>query len=109
MAVLLGEKEAIAALRNLVKDASPEGSLYGLLGLHIKDASAFNQEAQYYKSKEGPPERELPPLRREDLTVPKGYVVTQNGIDIEIRPKKQIVGLIESGRYDEGLKQGRSK
>ena len=101
LAVLLQEKEAVEALRSLISDASPEGGLYGLLGLRLKGVGAFEEEAIHYLSREGPPERALPPLKREDVVVPKGYVVTQNESGHEIRPKRYVVEAIGGGRYDE--------
>ena len=102
---LLSEKEAVGALRSLVGNATPEGGLYGLLGLRAKDMESFRRQVELYKSQEGPPERALPPLRREDITIPRGHVVTQNESGFEIRPKEQIIGRIEDGEYDGMLRK----
>jgi hypothetical protein len=57
--VLLNEKEATAALKSLVHDATPEGSLYGLLGLRLSNLAVFKVEVENYQE---PPERNSSPL-----------------------------------------------
>jgi hypothetical protein len=96
--VLLAEKEAVSALKSLINDASPEGSLYGLLGLRFVDIGAFKEEIENYKTKPGPPERESEPSSR--FKTPKGHVVTQRGCIILRRPRESVVNTIEAGDYD---------
>jgi len=55
LSVLLedGEK-SIEALKSLVKDASPEGGLYALIGLHALKCDCFEEEFKAYLAKPEP-------------------------------------------------------
>lgn len=46
---LFDEKESLLAFKSLVKIATLEGGLYGLLGLKINDCDCFNKEYDNYK------------------------------------------------------------
>ncbi|HLM62465.1 MAG TPA: hypothetical protein VK308_16815 [Pyrinomonadaceae bacterium] len=47
--ILLEDKEAILAFKNLVKKGSLEGGMYGLFGLKMIDCDCFQSEFQSYK------------------------------------------------------------
>lgn len=46
---LLKEPDAVAKCQKLLTDATPEGQMYGLLGLKLKDEAAFNAALPAYK------------------------------------------------------------
>lgn len=47
---LLVEKESINALRSLVKNATPEGGLYALLGLKLLTCECLKEELENFKN-----------------------------------------------------------
>src|SRR5215213_4606168 len=53
----LKETAAVEALTSLVNSGSPEGSLYGLLGLRQQDRAAYQQAIEQLKAKGEPTER----------------------------------------------------
>ncbi|MFD0892746.1 hypothetical protein KBB96_15090 [Luteolibacter ambystomatis] len=46
---LLNRPDAVAECKKLVSDATPAGKLYGLLGLKLKDAKAFEEAFPAFK------------------------------------------------------------
>jgi hypothetical protein len=55
--ILLKENEPVPVLRKLIKEASPEGKLYGLLGLKILNCECFMEELNNIKNLPLPPAR----------------------------------------------------
>lgn len=99
--VLLTEKVAYGALKSLVNVASPEGRLYGLIGLHLIDISAFNEEVEHYKSRpESFEGRSTLPGRLDFNTTLKGEVRTARGCIVWDKPLRDIVSAIQAGEYD---------
>lgn len=47
---LLAEKEAEKALQSLIRTATPEGQIYGLLGLQVIKSEKFNDDFAVYKT-----------------------------------------------------------
>src|SRR5260370_7056848 len=93
---LLTDKQAIAALRSLVRDGSYEGALYGLLGLSISNVAEFNRAVDLYKSRQQPPERYM---------TKKGHVSVQRGCIISGEDWLKVVTSIQSGHYDKLLRK----
>jgi hypothetical protein len=100
---LLVEDAAVKALESLVDEGSPEGGLYGLVGLRQKDMAAFRRAYGRYVAKEEPPER---PSFAEGLRTPKGKVATQAGCIGMTADRKLVAGMIDFGHFDELLKRG---
>jgi hypothetical protein len=98
---LLKEKVAVQAFKSLVDKAEPEGGLYALLGLRLKDIATYQQAVEYYKPKPEPPER---PSLFVQIRIPKGQVATQTGCVISMRNRKEVLSEIESGTYDKQLR-----
>lgn len=99
--VLLAEKEATRALKSLINVASPEGSLYGLLGLRLADMGAFRLEAENFKNRPESPKRSWASGR---FATPKGQVMTARGCIIFYKPFQEFVSAIQSGDYDKEFK-----
>lgn len=108
--VLLKEKKAKEALVNLVHNATPEGSLYGLFGLRMNNLKSFNRELKYCKSKPEPLERKRNPEKAADIfnTISAGEVVIQKGCVIRNAQLKEVINSIETGIYDEEFRLNRT-
>jgi hypothetical protein len=94
---LMGEKEAVGALKSLVNDGSIEGGLYGLLGLSVTDIEAFNRAVDVYNSRKEFPERKTP---YDGVSSRRDKVTTQNGCLISLEEREKIVSEIQAGHYD---------
>jgi hypothetical protein len=55
--LLLNSGNCGAFFRRLLREANPEGQLYGLYGLYLEDREAFKAEVDRFKDDDGPPER----------------------------------------------------
>jgi hypothetical protein len=105
---LLKEKQAIEALKILVFQATPEGSLYALLGLRVKDAELFKSVIENYKTLPEPPERKSGyPFK--GTKIEKGFIKTQGGCLIFRQERLKIVAEIEAGEYDKTFKLSESE
>ena len=101
MVALLSEPNGVAALRSLVTDATPEGGLYGLAGLYVKDLQTFNTESAVFLKRDFPANRKNTFLPK----IPEGFVLTQEGCLIGAQKPKTLVERIATGKYDWGLKR----
>ncbi len=99
---LLREKQAIGALLSLFDQATPEGVLYALLGLRLKDADLFKSVVEKYKSLPEPSERMGAIVK--EIKIPKGYVQTQAGCKVSSEERLKVVAQIEIGEFDETFK-----
>lgn len=88
---LLTEKEAIGALKSLVKKATPEGGLYALLGLKILDCECFKEELKNFRNLPEPPERKRP-----GITIDKGNVTRVSGCIVSQQSRLDVADDIES-------------
>jgi hypothetical protein len=80
---LLEEKEAIAALKDLLSNATKEGKMYALYGLYLKDQEVFRQELERYKASQ----------------VSGNMINTQSGCPIMPESEDVVVTKIETGQY----------
>jgi len=85
--VLLNERHSLNAFKSLLDYATPEGQMYGLMGLYIKDKSSFDDEVKLFR------------VRSSD--VKKVYVLEGCGASWEDSSK--VIKRIMDGRYS--LKQ----
>jgi len=96
---LLNEEYSIEALKSLVRDASFEGGLYGLLGLGVTNVAEFNRAVEVYKSRKDPPR----PKSHEPFSwidVSGNEVVTQFGCIISAEDRANLVASIQAGHFD---------
>ena len=99
---LLKEKRAVDAFKTIEDEASPEGGLYGLLGLRLKDMASFRQAVEQYKLKGEPPERAS---QFDIIRIPKGQIATEEGCLLINKDRDEVLAEIESGAYDKQLKK----
>jgi len=79
--ILFDEKESLAAFKSLVRTATLEGGLYGLLGLKINDCDCFNKEYDDFK------QSRLSPNNKELFTTASGCTI----IPAETTEDKRLV------------------
>lgn len=96
---LLEDAYALEALGSLVKTASFEGGLYGLLGLSIKNHGEFNRAVEIYKARKVRPEQQETGLCAL-LRVTDETVKTQSGCILGEEKRENVVTAIQSGHYD---------
>lgn len=77
---LLKEPDVVAKCQKLLTDATPEGQMYGLLGLKLKDEVAFTAALPKYKET-------------------KQQVRQQSGCIMHTTPVSELVAGIEKGSY----------
>ncbi|HZS03310.1 MAG TPA: hypothetical protein VFD58_00415 [Blastocatellia bacterium] len=96
---LLDDPDSVNALVYLSEHATPEGSLFALLGLRFKIKEVYEKQIPRVNSLPDPPEREsVEPFR--GLTIPAGQVLMQSGCIVDRMKRTVVLALIESGRYD---------
>jgi len=104
---LLEEEAAVEACRSLIEHATPEGALYGLLGLHIKDQEVFQQEIECYRMQAEPAERVpaafagLKTSEGKPVTIAGSKVMVQRGCMVSREERLDVVRRIEVGDYDD--------
>lgn len=96
---LLREEKAVEALNSLVRDATYEGALYGLLGLSLTSVADFNRAVEVYKARDNPRGRNATEVFK-GVKRPKDAVVTQFGCIISSEDRMKLVESIEAGRFD---------
>lgn len=116
--ILLKGRKAAKALEHLIESGSPEGKLYGLFGLRLKEKSAYRKALQSLNLNYEPSERtsfwgiriidETGTIDAENLDkglVPKGSVVTDIRGIVQIKKWNEIITAIENGDYDDLFKR----
>jgi hypothetical protein len=98
---LLREAHAIEALRSLVQNGSPEGSLYGLVGLHVRNRELFDEELKHLKSKGEPVAREVSFSATRKISLARGEILMHEGCLWMTMERRQILTRIEAGQYDQ--------
>jgi hypothetical protein len=81
---VLKEADAVRQLQSLLKNASPAGQLYALLGLRLRDRPAFEQAVPAFRK------------RSDVISTMHGCIVMKEKMD-------GIVKQIEHGDYDTSL------
>jgi hypothetical protein len=81
---LLKEADAVQQLQSLLKNASPAGQLYALLGLRLHDRPAYDQAVPAFRK------------RSEEVSTLHGCIMMKEKMDA-------IVKQIEHGDYDTSL------
>lgn len=106
--LLLKEKRAIEALTSLASQATPEGSIYALIGLHVKDIKLFRIVAAKYKNQPEQPERKSDSPSKGTI-VREGFIQVQTGLLVIQKERIKVVEEIESGQYDKLFKTVKAK
>lgn len=81
---VLKEADAVQQLKGLLKNASPAGQLYALLGLRLRDRPAYDQAVPTFRK------------RSDEVSTLHGCIMMKEKIDA-------IVRQIEHGDYDTSL------
>lgn len=96
---LLGERNAIEALKSLVSSGSYEGGLYGLLGLSLRNDTEFSRAVELYMARKERPEWQS--TGSFECFRPTGETVTTaSGCIIMAESREKVVSRIQSGRFD---------
>lgn len=83
---ILKESDAARRLKSVLPDASPAGQLYALLGLRLRDRSAYQRALEKYRAKDA-------------------KVQTMRGCIMQREPFRKLVEQIERGDYDSFLER----
>ena len=100
---LLKDERAVSALKSLTGSGRYEGALYGLLGLHLKNKTEFDQAAEIFMARNEVPEWQSKGSfdcfrnSSEDVT-------TMTGCIIRTQRRDKVVSDIRTGVYDNLMK-----
>lgn len=83
---VLKEADAVQQLQSLLKNASPAGQLYALLGLRLRDRPAYEQAVPEFRQ------------RSDAVSTMHGCIIMKEKMD-------SIVRQIEHGDYDTALRR----
>jgi len=85
--------------KQLLHKANPEGQLYALYGLYVKDRNLFEEEAEKLKTDDGPP------AGWEDFTsLEKGQIRFGRGCILSRKDRHLLVDQMRRGDFDEAFK-----
>ena len=99
--ILLDENEPISALKRLLRDATPEGELYALLGLRILKCDCFEEEFNTFLAKPEVGERKA--WGRSKLAA--GKVMRMAGCMGFSEKRVEAAENIKSGKFDDWIKR----
>jgi hypothetical protein len=102
--ILFESGNSIKEFQRLVNQASPEGQLYALFGLHLKAPDAFRKEAERLKADDGPLKRE-----QEFVFIEKGKVRLGVGCLMFYQNRREVIDQIANGEFDAHFKSSRHK
>jgi hypothetical protein len=97
--VLLESWNPVSAFKRLLSEANPEGQLYALYGLYLRDRDSFKKEAEKLKLA---PDR--PPRGRVFVPVEKGKVRTGRGCLLLYEDKRAVIEEIAKGEFDHAFR-----
>ncbi len=97
--ILFESGNSIKEFQRLVNQASPEGQLYGLFGLHLKAPEIFRNEAEKFKADDGPPKRE-----QKFTFIDQGQVRIADGCVIFTQDRRKVIDQIAKGEFDTRFK-----
>lgn len=97
--VLLAEPGAAAAFKELLARANPEGRLYALLGLRLKDRAAYAAAAEAARREPATP-RAGATVWDIPLKLEPGHVRVMHGCFVGTQASAEILKHLEAGRYD---------
>jgi hypothetical protein len=101
---LLESSNSTALLKKLLQEANPEGQMYSLYSLYLKEPEAFKSELERLKAEDGPPER------WEEMTfIEKGKIRTAVGCFLLRQDRQALIIAIASGEFDQAFKSSRAR
>ena len=102
--ILFESGDSIKEFQRLLNQASPEGQLYALFGLHLKAPDIFRTEAEKLKAEDGPPRRE-----KKFIFIEKGKVRIGIGCVTSEQDKREVIDRIAKGEFDTSFKSSRRR
>ena len=102
--ILFDSGDSIKEFQRLVNQASPEGQLYALFGLHLKAPDIFQKEAERLKADDGP-------LKRAEkfVFIEKGKVRIGIGCLMFDHDRRKVIDQIAKGEFDIRFKSSRHR
>src|SRR2546421_6954320 len=101
---LLESPKSIELLKKLLQEANPEGQMYSLYGLYLKEPELFKGELGRLKFEDGPAER------WEEMTfIEKGKIRTADGCFLLRLDRQALISRIGNGEFDQAFKSGSSR
>jgi hypothetical protein len=97
--VLLDTADSNRLFKRLLSEASPEGQIYALFDLYLRDPDAFKSEAERLKLDDGPPERWEGLIYLE-----KGKIRFGSGCQLGWQERKMLIARMEQGGFDQAFK-----
>jgi hypothetical protein len=94
--LLLNSGNSGTLFRRLLREANPEGQLYGLYGLYLEDREAFKVEADRLKYDDGPPER-----WDRMIFIEKSKIRTAEGCIVFRQDRPKLIEKIGKGGFDQ--------
>jgi hypothetical protein len=96
---LLDSPDSNRLFKSLLSEANPEGQMYALYGLYLRDPDAFKSEAERLTSDDGPPERWEGLIYLE-----KGKIRTGSGCVLSWQDRKIVIARMEQAGFDLAFK-----
>jgi hypothetical protein len=101
---LLESSKSPALLKKLLHEANPEGQMYSLYGLYLREPEVFKSELERMKSEDGPAER-----WEEMIFIEKGKIRTAAGCFIFRQDRQALITTIASGEFDQAFKSSSAR
>src|ERR1700681_3687694 len=96
--LLLNSGNSGALFRRLLREANPEGQLYGLYGLYLEDHEAFKAEVDRLKDDDGPPER-----WDGMIFIEKSKIRTAEGCIVFRQDSSKLIEKMAKGGFDQAF------
>ena len=101
---LLESPNSIELLKKLLREANPEGQMFSLYGLYLKEPELFKAELGRLKFEDGPGGR-----WEEMIFVDKGKIRTAEGCMLFQQDRQVLITRIANGEFDQAFKSSSSR
>jgi hypothetical protein len=102
--ILFESGDSIKEFQRLLNQASPEGQLYALFGLHLQAPDIFRSEAEKLRANDGPPKRE-----QKFIFIEKGKVHIAVGCLMFYQDRRKVIDQIANREFDNRFKSSRHR
>ena len=96
--MLLNSENSGVLFRRLLREANPEGQLFGLYGLYLEDREAFKAEVDRLKHDDGPPER-----WDGMIFIERGKIRSAEGCIIFRPDRPKLIEKMATGGFDQAF------
>ena len=100
LSILIKEKNVEEALQSLARDATPEGQVYGLLGLQVIKCDCLKGELEAYKKLPPTPDRDM---EKVFLRTPAGHIRSMSGCFPQSLKQEEVIRDLENGKLAESF------